>query len=32
MEANKGREEEVDQNGVDEPIIPKKEKVKKYFI
>ena len=27
MEANKGREEEVDQNGLDEPIVTKKEKV-----
>ena len=27
MEANKGREEDIDQNGVDEPVVTKKEKV-----
>ena len=27
MEANKGREGEIDQNGVDEPVVTKKEKV-----
>ena len=32
MDANKGREEEIDQNGLDEPVVTKKEKVHFFLI